>query len=340
MSGRIDDLPQPFLAAEISGAAITHRVLTGAVGRGEVLRLARGVYAASAAWSQLSPRAQHSALARAAARAFPEATLSHRSAGLLLGLPHPRGRLGAPRMTLRDDDRTSRTKAWVQFHRGETPPEHVQIAGVRLTTPARTVIDCFREESFPDGVAIADGAVRKGLVTVPELVELRNHERRWPGVRKAARGIPIIDGRRESWLESYSAAVFFQRDIPVGVPQVIVLDWAGEFVARVDVAWPDRGVVGEADGQGKYLGEFEDGLGREPEDVARRVIAAAQRETRLRDLGLQVVRWDTTEIVSSPHRVVRRWQNAAWVADPSRVRAQFLCVCHRLDLTDCPQSTV
>ena len=233
-------------------------------------------------------------------RAFPEATLSHRSAGLLLGLPHPRGRLGPPRMTLRDDDRTSRAKAWVQFHRGETPPAHIQVSDVRLTTPARTVIDCFREERFPDGLAIADGAVRQGLVTVTELVEMRNHERRWPGVGKAARGIPIIDGRRESWLESYSAGVFFQREIPVGVPQVIVLDWAGEFVARVDVAWPERGVVGEADGKGKYLGEFDDGLGREPEDVARRVIAAAQRETRLRDLGLQVVRWDTAEIVSQP----------------------------------------
>ena len=111
-----------------------------------------------------------------------------------------------------------------------------------------------------------------------------------------------------------------------------MLDWAGEFVARVDVAWPERGLVGEADGRGKYLGEFEDGFGREPEDVARRVIAAAQRETWLRDLGLQVVRWDTAEIVSSPHRVARRWQHAAWVADPSRVRAQFVCVCHRTAL--------
>lgn len=243
-------------------------------------------------------------------------------------------------MTLRDDDRTSRASAWVQFHRGETPPEHLQVAEVRLTTPARTVLDCFREERFPDGVAIADGALRQGLVTVAELVEVRKHERRWPGVAKAARGIPIIDGRRESWLESYSAGVFDQRGIPLGVPQVIVLDWAGEFVARVDVAWPDRGVVGEADGRGKYLGEFDDGLGQAPEDVARRVIAASQRETRLRDLGLQVVRWDTGEVVSSPDRVARRWRHAAWVADPGRVRAQFICVCHRRDLTDCPESTV
>ncbi|HEV7147946.1 MAG TPA: hypothetical protein VGN48_13220, partial [Pedococcus sp.] len=320
-------------------ASVSHRALTGAVGRGEVLRLARGVYAASEAWSQLSPRARHVSLARAAARAFPDATLSHRSAGLLLGLPHPRGRLGAPRMTLRDDDRTSRKRAWVQFHRGHTPPEHLQGIELRLTTPARTVIDCFREEQFPAGVAMADGALRQGLVTRPELIGMRNHERRWPGVGKAARGIPILDSRRESWLESYSAGVFFQREIPLGVPQVIVFDWAGEFVARVDVAWPELGVVGEADGKGKYLGEFDDGLGHAPVDVATRVLAAAKRETRLRDLGLQVVRWDTTEIVHSPHLVARRWQHASFVADARRVRAQFLCSCHRLDLTDCPQST-
>ncbi|HEV7147823.1 MAG TPA: type IV toxin-antitoxin system AbiEi family antitoxin domain-containing protein, partial [Pedococcus sp.] len=64
MFSGIDDLPQPFLATEISRASVSHRALTGAVGRGEVLRLARGVYAASEAWSQLSPRARHVSLAR------------------------------------------------------------------------------------------------------------------------------------------------------------------------------------------------------------------------------------------------------------------------------------
>jgi hypothetical protein len=128
------------------------------------------------------------------------------------------------------------------------------------------------------------------------------------------------------------------RDVPKGVPQVVVLDEWGQFVARVDVAWPQLGLVGEADGRGKYLGDADDGLGRGEDAAAARVVEAARREFRLRELGLAVVRWDTVEIVRRPQQVVARWSRAARVADVSRVRAVLLCSCHRRPLTDCPAS--
>jgi hypothetical protein len=104
----------------------------------------------------------------------------------------------------------------------------------------------------------------------------------------------------------------------------------------VDVAWPDLGLVGEADGRGKYLGDVDDGLGRDEGAAAARVVEAARRDFRLRELGLGVVRWDTTEIVRRPRQVVARWSRAARVTDRARVRAVLLCSCHRRPLTDCP----
>jgi hypothetical protein len=332
---------EPFLAAEAPGLGLTPRRLAGLVRRGELVRVARGVYAVSETWTSLAPEQRHLGLVRAAARRVPGAVLSHRSAALLHGLPTPYGPLGAVRMTVPTDDRTSRAESWVQLHRGATRPEHVTVVnGLPVTTVARTVVDCFREDGLPEGMAVGDAALRAGLATRADFRLARLQQRRWPGVARAAVGLPLLDGRRESWLESYSAGAMNLREVPVGVPQVVVYDEWGEFVARVDVAWARLGLVGEADGRGKYLMDLGDGRGRGEDAAAARVLASARRESRMRELGLDVVRWDTAEIVRRPQKVVARWFAAMRAADPGRVRAVLRCSCHRLSLTDCPAGTV
>ena len=346
------DLPQPFLAAEADAAGLSERRRASALRRGELTRLAPGLYAVGVDWEVLSPRERHIATARAAVRAVPGAVLSHRSAALIHGLPHPWGSLGAVRMTVLGDRRTSRAPAWVQLHRGLTPAAHLvphelltrdltrtAEGEVLLTTPTRTVIDCFREERLPDGVAIGDGALREGLTSPQRLRAMRAFQTRWPGVTKAAHGIPLLDERRENWLESRSAAALWGCGIPLGVPQVVVLDELRRFVARVDMAWPEQGVVGEADGRGKYLGEFDDGLDDSARSASLRVVAAGARESRIRDLGLEVVRWDPHEIVHTPGVVADRWEAAAARARSRTVTAMLECSCCRTALTCCAKPT-
>jgi Transcriptional regulator, AbiEi antitoxin len=334
------NLDEPFLAREASAFGWSERRLAGLVSRGQLVRVERGVYAVTERWAAQSPQQRQLGLVRAAARLVPRALVSHRSAALLHGLPTPYGPQGAVRMTVSGDDRTSRGQSWVQLHRGETPAWHAAVqGGIGVTSVARTVVDCFREDGVPEGLAVGDAALRAGLVTVADVRLVRSRQKRWPGVTQAEAGIRLLDARRESWLESYSAGVMAARDVPLGTPQVVVLDEWGQFVARVDVAWADHGLVGEADGRGKYLGEVDDGLGRGEDAAAQRVVLAAQRESRLRELGLAVVRWDTHDVVRRPANVVARWHRAARAADPSRVRAALLCSCHRHPLTDCPQAT-
>jgi hypothetical protein len=250
-------------------------------------------------------------------------------------------------MTVLDDDRTSREPAWVQLHRGDTPTEHCTTQpahpgsdSLPVTTATRTVVDCFREECLPDGVAIADGALRNGLTSVQRLRAMRAFQTRWPGVTKAASGIHLVDERRENWLESRSAAALWWWGVPLGAPQVVVRDHRRRFVARVDMAWPEHGVVGEADGRGKYLGEFEDGLDDSAQSAALRVVAAGVRESRLRDLGLEVVRWEPSEIVQKPSGVAERWDAAAARARRRLVTARLECSCCQVLLTDCSKPTV
>ncbi len=58
----------------------------------------------------------------------------------------------------------------------------------------------------------------------------------------------------------------------------------GRFVARSDFWWPQFGVVGEADGNAKY-------------DAGRvAIVAERRREQALRDLGLEMVRWEWADL--------------------------------------------
>ena len=126
-------------------------------------------------------------------------------------------------------------------------------------------------------------------------------------------------------------------DLPPGIPQVIVKDGRGRFVARVDELWPGLGVVGEADGRGKYLLNAKADEAEE-EAAASAVIEQSQRESRVRDLGLEVVRWDTPDL-ARPLVLRERFLAAAHRARPDAVTARFECSCCARPLTDCAQPT-
>ena len=66
-----------------------------------------------------------------------------------------------------------------------------------------------------------------------------------------------------------------------------------------------RGTVVEADGAGKYLGEF-DADGPSGLAAARAVVAEKVREDRLRSCGLEVVRYDVPEMRWRPQDVAAR----------------------------------
>ena len=298
------DLPQPFLRAEALAHDVSSRRIDNALLRGDLDRIAPGVYAVSSQWTPLEPWKRHLALARAAVRTTPDAIVSHASAAALLGLPMPPKPPERATMTVLDDGRTSEDDGWRRFHRGRTPPEQIVIdEGNPYLVPARTVVDCMREMRPGDALAVLDAAIRAGLVTGSELTAMRRHQRRWPGI-----------------------------------PQVVVSDSLGRFVARVDVLWQELGVVGEADGRGKYLTDTTDGSQPSDEEAARAVVAQAIRESRVRDLGLEVVRWDPPDL-GQPLGLLGRFHAAVARARPELVTARFTCSCCRRPLTDCGSPT-
>lgn len=332
------DLPQPFVRAECLQIGTSERVLDRSLAHGDLTRIAPGLYAVSSEWAELPLWDRHLALARTAVRTTPDAIVSHASAAALLGLPMPPQPPQRATMTLLDDRRTSEDDGWRRFHRGRTPAEHIVLHGGHpYLIPSRTVVDCLRDMRPADALAVVDAALRRGLVTGPDLVQMRRHERRWPGIAAADRILPLGDGRRESWFESTSAMVMASWEVPHGIPQVIVKDSYDRFVGRVDVLWPGLGVVGEADGRGKYLLESDGSLPLD-EVAARAVVDQARRESRLRDLGLEVLRWDPDDL-REPLGLRARFHAAAGRARPESVTARYECSCCHGALTDCGSPT-
>jgi hypothetical protein len=162
----------------------------------------------------------------------------------------------------------------------------VEIAGFRVTSLSRTVLDVSCAAPPLLAVPVGDAALWSGL-RVEELAE--RIERAGPrrGLVQARRTLSLLDPRSESPGESMSRAVFAENGISPPKPQFRVYDSAGRFVGRCDFGWRDQRVLGEFDGKKKY-GELVLQRGQSPEDA---LFEEKRREDRLRDLGWQVVRW-------------------------------------------------
>lgn len=275
--------------------------------RGQLVRrLTRGVFVAEAVWRESNARDRHLLITAAAARLRPWAVVSHHSAACQYDLPLS---LKMPQWVALSTDRSAATglpQGVTRLEPGQLPAHHLeQVNGLRVTSPARTVVDCLRELPLPDAVAMADAAVRQGLTIAAELEAVRHEQRGWPYITNADAGLRLLDPLRETWFESWSFIRLWQLGVELPESQVTVFDNRGRFLGRVDGLWRDDATVAEADGQGKYLGQFEPD-GPSAEAAARAVVAEKVREDRMRDCGLQLVRWDLPEMRREAQSVADR----------------------------------
>jgi len=221
---------------------------------------------------------------------------------------------------LPSSDRTAARDDWRRLLDGDLPPDHVtEVAGLPVTTVDRTVVDCFRQLRLRDALAIADGALRRGETTPDALRAMRAFQVRWPGVTKADTGISLVDARRESWLESASVATAHQLGFSLPMSQVCIHHLDGRLIGRVDFLWALAGVVGEADGRGKYLGAYTS-ESWDADQAAEHMLAERERERELESVGFAVARWDTGAVLGSGTGLAEALRSARRRANPSRIR--------------------
>ena len=304
----------PFTLADVSPLGITPRRLASAVKHGTVVRLRHGVYVATAAVPE-DAVGMHLLRARAEQAVAEGLVASHATAALAHGLPL-RATASAAGGTLsfvraRSAKRRSRQSRAVRVHLAALPDHHVthNEAGLSVTTPARTVADLAGGLAAPEGLMLADAALRTELagLTVRSLrsayTSPRFRDAAERPLREAADWLPaarasalrallqVADVRRESPLESFSAGQFMEAGLPRPVHQPRISTPVGDFYP--DNLWEEFRLIGEADGEGKYA---------DPNVVVREKL----RDGGFRDAGYEVLHWAGVEMWRSPERVVER----------------------------------
>ena len=182
----------------------------------------------------------------------------------------------------------------VQRHVGEVGST-VVVHGVRVTSPARTIVDLARTGCLEDAVAAGDFALSRGLMAhadlAAEIAVVPPGTRGLPGARLA---VDPMDGASGSPGESLSRVRMFRLNLPRPLLQSEFRDDRGR-IGFSDFAWP--GVVGEFDGKKKYGTEFAEDGGEVQEILWRE----KQREDRLRR-QVRVARW-TWAVALDPARL-------------------------------------
>jgi hypothetical protein len=238
------DIVDPTAALEQAGGFATRRYLVRAgvpkgqlaegVRSGRVLRVRRGIYGLGMA---------DGTDAVAAAALSLRGAVSHDSAAVLWGLEivhRPGQHITIPR------NRSRAAFHGVAVHRADLDAVEIR-HGVRVTTPARTVVDCAKVLPLRDAVVVIDSALRARLVSRDELIAETGRVR-GNNTSKVRRAVGMADPRCGSVLESMLRVLLVLAGLAPDESQFVIRDERRRFVARVDFVYLKVRLIVEADG--------------------------------------------------------------------------------------------
>lgn len=316
--------PTPEIAAVAAELVHVHDrprgELARAVRSGTAVRVARGRYSPAAdpaapAWQQVLRTEWHRALA-VGQNLAPGLAVTGLHAAILHGAPLLGARgtvhvLGPGKMS------TTRSATFFRRHHRKLTAEDVTTAfGARITTIARTMVECGRLLPLGDALPVVDGLLRVGARVSrwhPEESAERNHAllgtaRRILDAEPRLRGNPTArlvldtcDGRAETVIESQARRITYVLGFPRAHLQVhYVIDgerYFPDLTWYIEVAGSIHVIHLECDGLAKY----EDGASLESE---------RDRQTALESLGHIVLRLTRPQIqrdgIANLWRQVRR----------------------------------
>jgi hypothetical protein len=181
-------------------------------------------------------------LARGALLVAPDATVSHHSAARLWGAVVPDD--GFVHLTC--PTRRPQVEG-IRTHRCGRPKRATRWRGIPVTTPVQTFLDLAAVLSLVDLVVLGDSLVRRRRVTVDLLVEAATAHR-GTGGRLARKAAGLVRADVDSAMESRLRMLM----VLSGLPEPVVnhkIHWPdGEVRFRLDLSYPDDGLVIEYDG--------------------------------------------------------------------------------------------
>jgi hypothetical protein len=237
----------PFTGREADRIGLSRDPLRMLVATGQVRRVLRGVYVDAVVPDSLELRA------RAAAKVVPPGTVvCGRTAAWLWGIDTLA--MGSHRVlpavdVMAPGGRSAARRSGAFGCTGPLPDEDlVLLAGVVVTTPARTAADLARLLRRPDALASLDAMLRLPDLDREDVQSVLDRFGRHRGVVQARELLELADPRAESPQESRTRLRCVDAGFPCPEPQIEVLDAFGLFVARLDMGWRELCKAVEFDG--------------------------------------------------------------------------------------------
>jgi hypothetical protein len=327
--------PVPHAAALAAG--FTRASLDAAVARGLLTRPHRGVISAprvavdldaprSRPRSAREQRDDHLALLRATLVSIQNGVVAtHDTAALVHGLARPASSV-PDHLSLAAPDGAGYVGPSGR-RRGSPIPEHqiVEIDGLRLTSLARTAIDVARRRPLPTALIPLDSAARlliagwtgacanelRHAVRDPDLRDRARQQLSaalgeclgWAGTVGVRTALEHVDPASESALESRSRGWFIEAGLGALGPGTPVSCAGTTYWA--DFCNPQRRVIGEADGWGKY--------GATADEVREALEKEKARAQDLQGDGWILARWTSSD---ARRTVVSRMRSALAARPP------------------------
>lgn len=281
--------------AQLLHLGVSDRVVARLVREGALVRLHPGAFVDARYWAPADQGVRHCMRLFATQLQTPDAAAYAQSAAAVWALPLRR--LPARPMLILDGDAPRPAHAVVR-RSGFLRAHVTDRAGLRVTTLPKTVIDVAAETQLADALITVDAALRRG-VRLPHLMATCDVA---PPVRRLAAVLDALDAGdpySESWLESLSRGRMIERGMPVPLCNVVLR--ASARWVRVDFLLGEQGVIGEADGVGKYLKADEPG---------QTIVRERDRQHWLEDLGFEVARWGAPEVAGDGAAMAARLDRA------------------------------
>lgn len=127
--------------------------------------------------------------------------------------------------------------------------EVTAVAGIRVTTPARTAFDLGRHHPRVRAVARLDALMNARPFAPEDVAILAKRHRGVRGLRRLRAALPLVDGGAESPRETWLRLLFIDAGLPRPTTQVVVYDEWGRYVRRIDMCWEEFKVGAEYDGE-------------------------------------------------------------------------------------------
>lgn len=184
------------------------------------------------------------------------------------------------------------SRAGVRLHRVDGSSVLSVNHGIRTVPAALAIAQVGATCGIESAIVAADCALHRRLISIADLDAALVARRGAPGCAGLASMLKLVDARSESPGESRLRLILAAAGVPV-TPQVVIRDEVGCFVARVDLAVDDTGVVIEFDGMLKYRGAAN----------SEALVNEKRRQVALERLGYRVVRFVWADL-DHPDRVV------------------------------------